>query len=180
MSTTTKAKPRSGKTNADAGTDAIALLKADHRAVRKLFEEYESLAKNDGDESERQALATRICTEITIHAQIEEELFYPALREALDEQDLLDEAEVEHSTARELIGQIESMEPGEELYDAKLTVLGEYVNHHVEEEEKEIFKLAKKTDLDFEAIGEELAARKEELSAQLGMEADDDEEDEER
>ncbi|MGE3774643.1 MAG: hemerythrin domain-containing protein [Gammaproteobacteria bacterium] len=180
MTTTTKTKPRSGKAQADHGTDAIALLKADHRAVRKLFEDYEALAKSDGDATERQALAARICTEISIHAQIEEELFYPALREAVEEQDLLDEAEVEHSTARELIGQIESMEPGEELYDAKVTVLGEYVNHHVEEEEKEIFKLAKKSDLDLDAIGEELAARRDELAAQLGTDADEEDDDAER
>lgn len=174
MTTSTKTKPRSGKATAESATDALSLLKADHRAVRKLFDEYEALVKNDGDDEARQALAARICTEVGIHAQIEEEFFYPALREAIEEQDLLDEAEVEHSTARELIGQIESMDPGEELYDAKVTVLGEYVKHHVEEEENEIFKLAKKCDLDLDTLGEELAARRDELAAQLGMNADED------
>lgn len=167
--TKTKARGSSSKTTAKGASDALALLKADHKTVRDLFDEYEALGK-DGDDAEKQALATRICMEITVHAQIEEELFYPALREALDEQDLLDEAEVEHNSARELIAQIESMSPGEELYDAKVTVLGEYVNHHVEEEEKEIFKLAKKTELDLEELGEELAARRDELKAELGGE----------
>lgn len=165
--TKTKARGSNSKTTAKTASDALALLKGDHKAVRELFDEYETLGK-DGDDAEKQALAARICMEITVHAQIEEELFYPALREALDEQDLLDEAEVEHNSARELIAQIESMAPGEELYDAKVTVLGEYVNHHVEEEEKEIFKLAKKTEIDLEALGEELAARRDELKAELG------------
>lgn len=166
--TKTKARGSNSKTTAKTASDALALLKADHKAVRELFDEYETLSKQDGDDAEKQALAARICMEITVHAQIEEELFYPALREALDEQDLLDEAEVEHNSARELIAQIESMSPGEELYDAKVTVLGEYVNHHVEEEEKEIFKLAKKTEIDLEELGEELAARRDELKAELG------------
>lgn len=174
----TKTKSRSSKKSSgtDAGGDAIALLKADHKVVRELFDEYETLAKRDADGTEREELAARICMEITIHAQIEEELFYPALRDAIEEQDLLDEAEVEHSTARELIAQIEAMEPDEELYDAKLTVLGEYVNHHVEEEEKELFKLARQCELDLDELGEELAARKEELKAELGASSEEDDE----
>lgn len=169
MTTTkTKTKPRKATAKSASDSDAIELLKADHKAVRELFSEYEALAKDDADESEKQALAAQICAELTVHAQIEEELFYPALREAIEEQDLIDEAEVEHSTARDLIAQIEGMEPDEELFDAKVTVLGEYVNHHVEEEEKEMFKLAKKSGLDLAGLGAALAERRDELKDELG------------
>src|SRR5690606_9261313 len=107
------------------------------------------------------------------------EIFYPALREVLEEQDLLDEAEVEHATAKDLITQLEGMDADEPLYDAKVTVLGEYINHHVKEEEGEMFKQAKSAKVDLSELGEELATRKEELKAEMGLdeEAEDDEED---
>jgi len=159
------------KTNAQ---DAIALLTDDHKTVQKLFKDYEKLVQNDGDEAEKAALAKQICTELVIHAQIEEEIFYPAVREAIEETDLLDEAEVEHASAKDLIAQLSTMAPGDELYDAKVTVLGEYVNHHISEEQDEMFPQAKKAELDTASLGAELLERKQELQAEIGVGADDD------
>ena len=164
----TRAKPKKGAraTRRTAAAtkrpqDAIALLKADHREVKAMFEQYE---KTEGD-AEKQALATRICQALTVHAQIEEEIFYPAAYAALDEDDLLDEAEVEHGSAKQLIAEIEASVPGEPLYDAKVKVLGEYIDHHVQEEEGEMFPECRASDLDLKALGEQLRARKEELLA---------------
>lgn len=157
--------------------DAIALLKQDHKEVKQLFKDYEKLAESEAPAEDRQALAEQICAMLTVHATIEEEIFYPAARGAMEEQDLLDEAEVEHASAKDLIAQIQSMQPDDELYDAKVKVLGEYVDHHVQEEENEMFPKAKKTDLDLKAIGAELAERKQALSAEMGlMQAEEEEE----
>jgi hemerythrin HHE cation binding domain-containing protein len=163
------------KTNAQ---DAIALLTDDHKTVQKLFKDYEKLVQNDGDEAEKAALAKQICTELVIHAQIEEEIFYPAVREAIEETDLLDEAEVEHASAKDLIAQLSTMAPGDELYDAKVTVLGEYVNHHISEEQDEMFPQAKKAELDTASLGAELLERKQELQAEVGVGAADEDESE--
>lgn len=142
--------------------DAITLLTQDHDDVKKLFRKYEKLAKAEAAGEERQALAQQICTMLTVHTQIEEEIFYPAAREVLPDGDLLDEANVEHASAKDLIAQIESMDPAEELYDAKVTVLGEYVAHHVKEEQEEMFpKLRRK--LDIKALGAEMQQRKQAL-----------------
>lgn len=154
------------------GMDAISLLMEDHKYVQKLFKEFEKI-KEDEDVDEKQKLVRVICTELSVHAQIEEEIFYPAARNAIDEQDLLDEAEVEHASAKELITQLESMQPDEELYDAKVCVLGEYVNHHVKEEQDELFPKVKKADLDLQALGQELLERKQELIEDLGLPDDD-------
>jgi hemerythrin-like domain-containing protein len=154
-----------------ATTDAIALLTKDHRDVEALFDEYEELAQDDeASDEDKQALAEQICSMLTVHAQIEEEIFYPAAREALEEQGLLDEADVEHASAKDLIAQIEQMDPAEALYDAKITVLGEYVKHHVQEEEKEMFPLCKKADLPLDELGAELLERKQALMQELGIE----------
>ena len=152
-----------------AGPDAIALLKADHAAVKKLFKEYDKLREGNARTVEKTEVATRICQELTVHATLEEEIFYPALRDALDAQDVLNEAEVEHASAKDLIGQIEQMEAGDELYDARVIVLGEYIDHHVEEEEGEMFQQARKAGVDMQALGDAMAARKEELKAELGL-----------
>ena len=157
----------SSKGKGASSNDATALLKRDHAEVRKLFKEYDKLAEDEADGEERQALAEQICTMLTAHATIEEEIFYPAAREADVESDLLDEAEVEHQSAKELIAQIESMSPDDELYDAKVKVLGEYVDHHVQEEEGELFPQCRKAEMDLAALGEELAERKSELLAQV-------------
>ncbi len=153
-----------------ADMDAVQLLTEDHEQVRQLFEQYEQLVSSDADAQEKQELAEQICLMLTVHADLEEELFYPAARDALDEQDLLDEAQVEHASARDLIEQIQEMDPTEDLYDAKVKVLGEYVNHHVQEEENELFPKIQDAGIDLEALGEELATRKQELMEEMGAE----------
>lgn len=150
--------------------DACALLDADHRAVKKMFKEYEELTSSKARDARTRKidLAKEICLQLTVHAQIEEEIFYPALRAALRETDLLDEAEVEHQTAKDLIAQIESMEDPEETRDAKVKVLGEYIDHHVKEERNEIFAKARSVKkLDLVAMRDELEARKAELLEEL-------------
>ena len=148
--------------------DAISLLKKDHKEVSALFKKFESA------KSEKEAIAAEVCKLITVHAQIEEELFYPAARDALEDDDegekLLDEAEVEHASAKELIAQIEDSEEGDDLFEAKVTVLGEYIEHHVKEEENELFPKVSKTDLDLEQLGRKLEGRKTELLADAGGE----------
>ena len=156
------AKPADAKPADAKPADAIKLLKDDHREVKNWFKEYEKLE----EEAEKQELADRICLALTVHAQIEEEIFYPAAREAIDDDDLLDEAEVEHASAKQLIAEIQSMKAGDRLFDAKVTVLGECVNHHVEEEEQEMFPESRDSDLDLKALGVQLAERKAELMAQ--------------
>ncbi|MBA2547477.1 MAG: hemerythrin domain-containing protein [Burkholderiaceae bacterium] len=143
--------------------EAIAQLTADHARVKKMFKQYEKLAKAEAGDSEKQELATMICAELTAHATAEEEIFYPAARSALPEPDLVDEADVEHASAKDLIAQIESSSPSDDLYDAKVKVLGEYINHHVEEEEGEMFPKVRRAKLDTVALGEKIAARKAEI-----------------
>lgn len=144
--------------------DAIALLRADHKAVTEMFGKFDKMRDNG---AKKKALAGEICQELTIHTTIEEEIFYPAAREALKRkgEDLLDEAQVEHDGAKALIAQIEGMQPGDDLYDAKVTVLSEYIKHHVKEEQEEMFPKVKKTSLDLKALGAQMQARKEELKA---------------
>ena len=162
---------RSGGSSASGGRDAIALLKADHKEVSGLFKKYEKLADAEADAEERQALAEQICDMLTVHATIEEEIFYPAARESEVESDLLDEAEVEHASAKDLIAQIKVMGPDEELYDAKVKVLGEYINHHVQEEEGEMFPKCRKAKMDLASLGAELETRKSELMSDMSEEA---------
>jgi hemerythrin superfamily protein len=139
--------------------DAIEMLAADHKEVQKLFKKFEK-AKDDGEKKE---LVTAACTELTVHSQIEEEIFYPAAREAIEAENIMDEAEVEHTVAKQLVEELKGMEPGDPLYDAKFTVLGEYIKHHIEEEEKQMFPKAKKAKLDLESLGNEMATRKQAL-----------------
>lgn len=135
---------------------AIEILEADHRRVEDLFDEYEDAE----DASDKKQLAVKICTALQAHTQIEEEIFYPAAREAIETPELIDEAIVEHASAKQLIGEIENMEPGDELYDAKVKVLQEQVLHHVEEEESELFPQVEASELDLEALGKKMAERK--------------------
>jgi len=146
-------------------TDAIAILIEDHKAVKKLFKTYKSLVDESASEAKKRETARQICHALKIHAEVEEEIFYPAVRAALDDDDMMDEATVEHMSAKELIGQIEAMSPGDELYDAKVTVLGEYINHHVGEEEGEMFPKARKA-VDVKSLGEAIEQRKMELEEQ--------------
>lgn len=145
--------------------DAIELLDADHRAVKKLFDDFRQLSLYKAAGSKRRAMAERICLELTIHARLEDEIFYPRVREAIRDDDLLDEAEVEHAGAKELIAQILSMKAEDELYDAKVIVLGEYVDHHVKEEREEMFPKVRKSGLDLAGLGERLRVRRQELQA---------------
>ena len=163
------AKKRPAQSNAGRnggrGPDAIGLLRADHRKVEELLEQFEK-ARGEGRKGE---IAGQICMELTIHAQVEEEIFYPAAREALgSDEELFDEATVEHASAKDLIAQIEASSPGEELFEAKVKVLGEYVKHHVKEEQNELFPKVKKTKLDLKELGERIEARKLELEESGG------------
>jgi Hemerythrin HHE cation binding domain len=151
--------------------DAVDLLDADHVAVKKLFENYRKLCESDGPTEEKLALAEQICQELTVHAQIEEEIFYPALRDAIEDDLLLDEAEVEHASAKDLIAQISEMSPEDDLYDARVTVLGEYIDHHVKEEREEIFVKARKSKVDLVSMTQELTQRKMELMESMQSEA---------
>ena len=138
-----------------------------------MFDQYEK-SKDDMSAEEKSELVETICGELVVHAQIEEEIFYPALRAAGDKklQELLDEAEVEHSGAKDLIAQLEDATPEEPLYDAKVTVLGEQIKHHVKEEEGEMFPMAKKSkDLDLDALGEQMRERADVLEQELGLDA---------
>jgi hypothetical protein len=158
-----------------SANDAIALLKADHDKVKKMFKEFERLHEDDSTDQAEQ-LAKQICNELTVHTTLEEEIFYPEVREAIEDDDMLDEAEVEHASAKDLISQLESMSAADEKYAAKVTVLGEYVNHHIKEEQNEMFPKAKKAKLDMAEMGERMLARKQELMAQMGMESEGEEE----
>jgi hypothetical protein len=172
MATATKAesstrKARSGRRRRTGRRDpmAITLLKKDHRDVEGWFDEYEQL----DEESEKLAMFNQIALALKVHTRIEEEIFYPEERGDVEE-DMLDEAYVEHDGAKKLIAEIEAMRPSDEFYDAKVKVLGEYIKHHVKEEEQPggIFAQAKKGDEDLEAMGKRLKVRKEELMGELG------------
>jgi hemerythrin superfamily protein len=143
--------------------DAIKLLRADHKLVNDLFEQFESARGS----SKKKTLVAQICMELTIHAQIEEEIFYPAAQRALKDKTLIPEARVEHDTLKYLIAQIVDAEADSELYEAKVMVLSEYVKHHVKEEQNEIFPKLKESKLDLMELGGQLAMRKEELMAQM-------------
>ena len=160
----TKKKPARKSPNAP---DAITLLKDDHAKVAAMFKQYDKLG--DKANAKKLELARRICTELKLHVRIEEEIFYPATRAALPkEDDLLDEAQVEHDGAKDLIKQLDAMKPEDDLFDAKATVLGEYIKHHVKEEHTEMFPKVRKSKLDLKELGMRMAFRKGELAKQLG------------
>lgn len=143
--------------------DAIALLKADHEAVSQLFTEFEKTRSV----TNKKALVAEICTALSVHAQIEEEIFYPAFKAALKDKLLVPEATVEHAGVKSLIAQLEGVEPDGELFDAKVKVLSEYVKHHVKEEQNEMFVKAKASSIDLVELGARMAARKHDLLAQM-------------
>ena len=145
--------------------EAIEMLKEDHAKVKKAFKEFEKLDRAD-TETCRQLVQT-VCEDLKVHTTLEEEIFYPAVREAIEDEDLMNEAAVEHETAKMLIDQLENMEPDDPNYHATFTVLGEYVMHHVKEEEGEMFPEAKKSDIDLEALGQRMQERKAELMSQM-------------
>jgi hypothetical protein len=159
MATKSKSEAAGAKASANAHADAIALLESDHREVDGYFNLFEA-AKTATDKKQ---IARKICAALRIHATIEEELFYPAARMATKDNDLVDEATVEHAGAKVLIAEIEAMRPGMPLYDAKVTVLGEQIRHHVKEEENELLPKVRQTRLDLVALGTKMAGRKAQL-----------------
>ena len=159
------------RTNAPASAgeqDAITLLKSDHRQIKALFSEFDKL-KDDGSEEDKAAIVAQICNELTIHAAIEEEIFYPAVRKATEDADLMDEALVEHAGAKELIAQLEGASADDDLYSAKVTVLGQQIDHHIQEEERRMFREAKKAKVDTSAIGAKMVKRKMALMEEMGV-----------
>jgi hemerythrin superfamily protein len=156
---TAKKSPRSRAT--PTFKDAVAMLRADHKKVSELFEQFEK----SRSASRKKALVAEICMELTIHARLEEEIFYPAVKAALRDRELVPEATVEHASVKDLISQVQDAEPVGEEYDAKVKVMSEYVKHHVKEEQNEMFPKVKKTRLDMEALAAQMAARKAELMA---------------
>ena len=156
------------KNTVKSADDAIRMLTDDHKKVKALFKQIEK-AKKDEDQDLKVELAQQVCNELTVHASIEEEIFYPAVRDAIEDDDLMNEALVEHASAKDLIAQLSEMDDQDPMFDAKLQVLSEYIDHHVKEEETEMFVKAKKAKLDFEELGEEMMTRKSELMGALGM-----------
>ncbi|MDQ6685796.1 MAG: hemerythrin domain-containing protein [Pseudomonadota bacterium] len=164
----TAAKKSAPATASAAKKDATVLLQRDHNEVSKLFKQYQKLAKAEADGDERKALADRICAMLKVHATIEEEIFYPAAREAEVEADVLDEADVEHASAKALLAQIEASDPdSDDHFDAKVKVLGEYINHHVEEEEGTMFPKCRRAGMDLAGLATQLSERKAELMAEV-------------
>jgi hemerythrin superfamily protein len=164
MATTRKSTPRTAR------KDATQILAEDHKKVSKIFAEFEKI--KDKDSSRKQELVKTACDELTVHAQVEEEIFYPALYEAFKgkNDDLVDEAEVEHGTIKQLIATLQSSDPDDRLYDANFIVLSEYVKHHVKEEQDEIFPKARKAkSLDLKQMGDEISARKAKLMEERGI-----------
>jgi hemerythrin superfamily protein len=156
-----KGKSKSNDKSNGAPKDAIALLKADHRQVEEWFEQFEKTES----EGKKQDLATKICDALTVHATIEEEIFYPAFLEATDDKDIHHEAEIEHEAAKRLIAEIQASSPDDEYFGSKVKVLSEMIKHHVKEEEQPegMFAEARDSEMDLKALGEEMAARKAEL-----------------
>lgn len=159
-------KKSAARKQAPRAGDAIALLRADHKLVSELFAQFESTRSD----AKKQQLAERICMELTIHAMVEEEIFYPAVEQALNDDELVPEARVEHESLKMLISQVEGGEPGDPMWEARVKVMGEYVKHHVKEEQNEMFpKVKNNRKLDLVELGEQIMARKEELKAELGQ-----------
>ena len=158
---------KSGKQKSGASADALGRLKADHDKVKALFRAFATLKAEDNENGRKAELVNQICYELTLHSMLEEEIFYPALRRSIDDDELLDEADIEHAGARELIGQLEIMAPGEDHFDATVTVLGEEVEHHIDKEEIELFEAARNAGINLDELGAQLAARKDELAEDL-------------
>ncbi|MEO5689822.1 MAG: hemerythrin domain-containing protein [Burkholderiaceae bacterium] len=144
-----------------AAPDAIVLLKADHKRVADLYEQYDKTRST----AKKKSLVATICLELSVHAQVEEEIFYPAVKAALKDKEMVPEAQVEHATLKELIAQVKDKEPDGEMFDAKVKVMSEYTKHHVKEEHAEMFPKARKSKLDMKALGAQIAARKKALMA---------------
>jgi hemerythrin-like domain-containing protein len=145
--------------------EAIDMLKQDHEKVEKAFKEFEKMDREDMEASRR--LIMTVCEDLKVHTTLEEEIFYPAAREVIEDEDIMNEASVEHETAKMLIEQLENMQADDPNYFATFTVLGEYVRHHIKEEETEMFPAVRKSGLDLQALGEQMRQRKEELAGEV-------------
>lgn len=147
--------------------DAVSLLIADHDKVKAMFKRFEDIKETTGQRAskEKQQIVADACRELIIHTKLEEELFYPAVRKPIGDEDMMNEAVVEHVGAKELIAQLEKMTPADGMFNAKFTVLAEYVQHHIKEEQNEMFPKARETGVDLEALGQKMQARKEVLMA---------------
>ena len=161
MATVAKKAPPAQPRRSAKKPDAVALLRADHQRVSALFAEYEGTRSA----AKKKNIVSQICIELTVHAQVEEEIFYPAVKQALKDKLLVPEATVEHATLKALIAQVEGQTPDGEMFDAKIKVLSEYVKHHVKEEQGEMFPKAKTSRLDLAALGQQIAERKAALLA---------------
>ncbi|EJN01232.1 hemerythrin domain-containing protein [Herbaspirillum sp. YR522] len=150
--------------------DAIQLLKADHEEAKKLFDRYEDI-KDRASPAQKMDIARQVCGALLIHMEIEEKIFYPRVRAKISDDDLMNEAEVEHNGAKDLIKQLGDMDPADPMFDAKIKVLGEQIEHHVEEEEDEMFPKARKSGVDLMALGQELLAAKNQMRVTHGLEA---------
>jgi hemerythrin superfamily protein len=167
-SSRSSSRSASSRSQDSRSQNAVALLKEDHRTVEGLFEQFEKAR----DDDRKQTLATQICNALKVHTQIEEEIFYPAFLAATEDLEIHHEAEVEHNGAKKLIAEIEAASPDDEYFDAKVKVLSEMIKHHVKEEEQSegMFAEARKAEMDLDALGEQLAARKAELEEGMSME----------
>jgi hemerythrin superfamily protein len=141
--------------------DAIAMLRADHKAVSELFEAFEGARSSE----KKKALVAEICNELEVHTQLEEEIFYPAVKRVLKDKELVPEATIEHQSVKDLIAQLREGDPDDEMFEARVKVMSEYVKHHVKEEQTEMFPKARESKLDLVALRDEMLARKEELTA---------------
>ncbi|MBA3589632.1 hemerythrin domain-containing protein [Methylibium sp.] len=152
---------------AEESTDALELLSADHDRVQRLFENYTELVTAEADDADKQHVVEEICLLLTVHAHIEDEFFYPAARRVLDDEDVIDEAQIEHDSVRDLIDELLTMKPFDELFDDRVRLLEESVSQHVEEEENEIFPRLREAGVDLESLGEQMSTRREDLMAEL-------------
>lgn len=149
--------------------NAIDILKEDHDEVKKIFKQFKQLVEDDAPPSEKAVLVKKACNMLLVHTKIEEDIFYPAVRRAIKDNELMDEAEVEHSGAKMLVNQLLDMLPGEELYDARFIVLGEQVKHHIKEEEDKMFAEAEDADVDLDRLGRQIEKLKAKLEDEMGI-----------
>jgi hemerythrin superfamily protein len=160
------ARRETGRTATTARTETLNMLKQDHKKVKKAFQDFERLSERD-QADECQALVMQTCADLTVHTTLEEEIFYPAIRAAMREQSLIDEAEVEHASAKTLIADLQQLPPEDRAWAATFKVLGEYVQHHIKEEESEIFPQLTRAKLDWDDLQQQMTARRESLEAEL-------------
>lgn len=165
------------RNNTSARNEILQMLKDDHKRVKKAFRDFEKIDVESDPETAQQ-LVEQTCAELELHAMLEEELFYPAVRQALKEQDLVEEAEVEHDSAKQLIAQVRDLSPDDPKFKATFTVLGEYVKHHIKEEEGEMFEQLGRSKVDWQAVLEDMMERRLQLERELGLAEEEEEEEE--